>query len=99
MYNMRYLVNIFLVAALMEDIIGDLLVFALTPLSNEVPSITLTVSESATEAQLVRVEWVLLKGMNGVYIYSIDERRAVRRMELCNLSSTEAITLTSSTQL
>jgi len=34
-----------------------------------------------------------------VYIYSIDERRAVRRMELCNLSSTEAITLTSSTQL
>jgi len=96
---MRYLVNIFLVAALMEDIIGDLLVFALTPLSNEVPSITLTVSESATEAQLVRVEWVLLKGMNGVYIYSIDERRAVRRMELCNLSSTEAITLTSSTQL
>jgi len=83
----------------MEDIIGDLLVFALTPLSNEVPSITLTVSESATEAQLVRVEWVLLKGMNGVYIYSIDERRAVRRMELCNLSSTEAITLTSSTQL
>jgi len=93
-YNYR-MIFIFVVVAIVGDVLGVLSVSVLTPAHHESSvSIAPDVDDRILEAKLVRGEKVLFRGEKNIYVYSIEERKIVNMVGLNNLSSPGDFALT-----